>query len=328
MTCTSSPRWSSSSLVLVIAALAGCPAEDDGENVLPTQGGSDDSGADTSSAGSMTVDDSATSMDPTVDPDSTGGGAVYPQAFRFECIDIQQVGASDGTAIQANILQQTWNNDIDAYKLNIVFELVSRDDAGGTAMAAIRSGIGADAASLCSEPTSETEVISVGYDAAVTMWGPSGDDEECSAAADVGATSGGTYDLALPADTIVYIYAQDTDGTTFNCTADPGLPDAVPVRAVEATLTQSADGQDVWGHLLGCLREDEAEALCSCLVMCNPEQMNENCGGCPNGSIPLRTLLGDIEPSDRCTKLLGQSAFDIGLGFTAQALPNVPTTCE
>jgi hypothetical protein len=330
MTFTSSSLRSSlcrCSLPLVVAVASGCPADEEDENVLPTQADSD-SGSDSSSASmtaSMTATESMTGADGTAD--STGAGADFPQAYRFECIDIQQLGDSDGTALQANILQQTWNNDIDAYKLNIVFEVATRDDAAGTATVGIRSGIGTNASDLCSEATSQSDIVDVGYDAAVTMWTQSDADGECSTAAAGGEASGGTYDMALPADTIVYIYAQDTDGTTFNCTADEALPDAVPVRAVEATLTVSADGQEVQGNLLGCLREDEAEALCSCLVMCNPEMENENCGGCPTGSIPLRTLLGDIEPSQRCTDLVGGNAFDIGIGFTAAVLPAVPTPC-
>lgn len=142
-----------------------------------------------------------------------------------------------------------------------------------------------------------------------------------------GATSGGTYELVLGPTDVVYIYAQDDDGTTFNCTLDDALPDAVPVRAVQATLTASADGETMAGTLLGCLREDEAMALCSCLVSCNPGQGSEACSGCPDGSVPLRELLSGVNPSKRCTDLVGANAFDIGLGFTASALPSVPTTC-
>ncbi len=334
MTFTPSMRSSSRlcSLPLLVVVATGCPADDEEENVLPTQ--ADDSGSDSGSGSAsmsasmtetMTASESMTDPDSTAD--STGATTDFPQAYRFECVDIQQLGDSNGDVLQAMILQQTWNNDIDGYKLNIVFEVATRDDAAGAATVGIRSGIGTNASDLCSEPTSESDIVDVGYDAAVTMWGPSDAEGECSTAAAGGATSGGTYDMALPAETIVYIYAQDTDGTTFNCTADEALPDAVPVRAVEATLTVSADGQTVNGNLLGCLREDEAEALCSCLVMCNPAMENENCGGCPTGSVPLRSLLGDIQPSQRCTELVGGSAFDIGLGFTASVLPSVPTTC-
>ncbi|HET6581976.1 MAG TPA: hypothetical protein VFG69_00990, partial [Nannocystaceae bacterium] len=270
--------------------------------------------------------DSADSMD-TTPADSSGGGTTFPRAYRFECVEIQILGDADGDALQAQVLENTWNSDIDNYKLNIVFELVTRDDAAGTGTVGIRSGVGTNAGDLCSEPSSESEIVDVVYDPELTMWEPLDAGEVCSGMAAAGAPSAGTYTMTLPADSVVYIYAQDTDGTTFNCTADPGTPDAVPVRAVEATLTASVDEQIVAGNLLGCLREDEAAALCSCLGMCTPELMNENCGGCPDGSIPLQELLGDINPSQRCTDLLGSNAYDIGLGFTASLLPSVPTTC-
>ena len=318
------------SLAVIVCAATGCPGGDDGENVLPTQAGSE-SGSDSGSGSvTMTTSDSMTTMDATADgtADSTGGGGiVFPQAYRFECVDIQILGDSDGTALQAQLLESTWNNDIDNYKLNIIFEVASRDDAAGTGTVGIRSGIGTGASDLCVEASSESDIFDITYDASITAWEPTDAEEQCSAMAAGGAASGGTYELVLGATDTVFIYAQDTDGTTFNCTADEALPDAVPIRAVEATLTSSTDGGSMAGTLLGCLGEDEAEALCSCLGMCIAGQMNENCAGCPNGSIPLRSLLGDIQPSQRCSDLLGVSAYDIGMGFTASALPNVPTTC-
>jgi hypothetical protein len=318
-------RYSFVSLAIIVVAATGCPADDDddGGNVLPTQAGSE------SDSGSSSVTDSMMTLETGADStaDSSGGDIVFPQAYRFECVDIQILGDSDGTALQAQLLQSTWNSDIDNYKLNIIFEVASRDDATGMGTVGIRSGIGTNASDLCSEPTAESDIVDITYDAAVTAWEPTDAEEECSTMAAAGATSGGTYELVLGATDTVYIYAQDTDGTTFNCTADEALPDAVPIRAVQATLTASADGESMAGTLLGCLGEDEAEALCSCLGMCIEGQMNENCGGCPNGSIPLRSLLGDIMPSQRCSDLLGVSAYDIGLGFTASALPSVPTTC-
>ena len=86
-----------------------------------------------------------------------------------------------GVDLQASLLEDTWSDDIDNYKLNIVFEVVSRDDAGGAAQVAIRSGIGTGAADLCSEPSSETAVIDVQYDAAASLWSSSAADGTCSA---------------------------------------------------------------------------------------------------------------------------------------------------
>lgn len=306
-------------LVLVAPALAGCPADDDETgttNVLPTQGATEESTS--AGTGGMT-------MSTTTTADTTGGEPTFPTAYRFECIDIQVLGDADGTAFQASLLEDTWNSDIDDYKLNIVFEVASRDDAGGMAEVAIRSGIGTNQADLCSEPSSETAIIDVQYDAA-TLWSASSADGTCSAPADAGAMSDGSYTMMLGPDVLVYIYAQDTDGTTFNCTADDALPDAVPVRAVEAEITALPDGSAA-GTLTGCLLGTEAEALCSCLGQCNPKLMNENCGGCPDGSVPLRDLLSGINPSSRCSDLTGAEAYDITLGFSASALPAVPTTC-
>jgi hypothetical protein len=309
--------------VLVVAAgVLACGGGDDGgtaTNVLPTQGASEDSSS-AGTAASMTMS--------TTEADSTGGGVqAIPVAYRFECIDIQVLGDADGTSFQANLLEDTWNDDIDDYKLNIMFEVQERDDSAGTARLGIRSGIGSGAGDLCSEASSESDVIDVTYEPEAALWAPSGADGTCSAAATAGTATDGSYTMTLGPEMVVYIYAQDTDGQTFNCTADDTLPDAVPVRAVEAQLTTSADGSTVSGTLTGCLLETEAAALCSCLGQCNPAMTNENCGGCPDGSVPLRDLLVGINPSARCSDLTGADAFDLTLGFNASALPAIPTQC-
>lgn len=309
---------------LSVSTACGTPdSEGTATNVLPTQAGTaDDTGTTADTAMSMT-------SDPTADTSAgTGGELTLPVAYRFECIDIQALGDdADATSFQAGLLEDTWSSDIDDYKLNILFEVVSRDEAAGAGEVAIRSGIGTGATDLCAEAESQTDVISVAYDPAVALWSPNEGDGTCSAAADPGEASGGSYTMTLGPDVLVYIYAQDTDGTTFNCTEDPGLPDAVPVRAVEAQLTASPSGGTVAGQLTGCLLSTEAEALCSCLGACNPKTMNPECGGCPDGSVPLRSLLQGINPSTRCTELMGADAFDLQLGFVALALPAVPTTC-
>ncbi|MBX7077559.1 MAG: hypothetical protein K1X88_00145 [Nannocystaceae bacterium] len=306
-------------LALLLGGVA-CPADEGGDegNVLPTQS---DSGSASGTASDATVSGSSGGAD------SSGGDVAIPAAYRFECIDIQILGDADGDAFQANLLEDTWNSDVDNFKLNIMFEVAARDDAGGTAQVGIRSGVGGDAASLCAEPTSQTDLIDITYDAAAALWVPTDDGETCSAAAPGGSSSGGSYTMMLPPEVLVYIYAQDTDGTTFNCTEDPGTPDAVPVRAVEAELTASSDGTAIAGYLTGCLLQDEAAALCSCLGKCNPATMNPNCGACPAGSVPLQDLLLGINPSQRCSDLMGMPAYDLGLGFSAHVLPSVPTTC-
>lgn len=295
-------------------------------NVLPTQGNTDDS--DTT-AGSMSMT-SADSMSMTTTADTTDGdtGTVpgAPAAYRFECVDIQMLGDADDSVLQARLLEDTWASDIDDYKLNIIFEVASRDDAAMTAQVGIRSGIGSGAADMCAEATSQTELIPIDFDPAATLWEPSAAEGECSAMAASGATSGGSYNMVLGSDVVVYIYAQDVDGTTFNCTADAS-PDAVPIRAVEAELTVSADGSAVAGTLTGCLLDSEATALCSCLGACNPEAPNDDCAGCPTGSVPLKSLLQGIGTTKRCTDLTGVDAYDLTLGFSGLALPNIPMTC-
>ncbi len=310
--------------------LGACGSEDDGGegNVLPTQAATEDP---SESSGALTSATMPTMTTMTTSADTTAGETdtelPFPVAYRFECVDIQALGDADGTAFQANLLEDTWASDIDDYKLNIIFEVVSRDGGAGIGEVAIRSGVGTSAADLCAEPTSQTEAIEVGYDSASALWAPSAAAGTCSAPAEAGAVGGGSYTMALGPGVLVYIYAQDVDGMTFNCTADAAVPDAVPVRGVEAELTASPDGSTVAGQLTGCLLGSEAESLCSCLGACNPKAMNENCAGCPDGSVPLRSLLQGINPSPRCSALLGADAFDLTLGFSAVALPNVPTTC-
>ena len=313
------PQRSRAAMALAVALLSGCPDDggSDEGNLLPTQGASS---SDETSAASMTSNGSTA--------DSTGGtGGSVPVTYRFECIDIQTLGDADGTAFQANLLEDTWNSDVDNYKLNIMFEVATRDEGGGMAQVGIRSGVGAGPDSLCAEASSQTDLIDVTYDASTALWSPMESADACSVAAAPGAASGGSYTMTLTGDQLVYIYAQDDDGTTFNCTEEPALPDAVPVRAVEAQLTAAPDGSSVAGQLTGCLLQSEAAALCSCLGMCNPATMSPACGGCPNGSVPLQELLLGINPSPRCTDLLGMDAYDLQLGFTATALPNVPSTC-
>ncbi len=312
---------------VVLSCVLACGAEEpegSDTNVLPTQGDSEESTGMTAASMSM-----SSTTDPTADTTAgdTETDIPVPIAYRFECIDIQQLGDADGTVFQATLLEDTWSSDIDDYKLNIIFEVVSRDAAASSGEVAIRSGIGTGASDMCAEATSMSDVITVDYDPELAIWAPNEGDGTCSAAAGASDPSSGSYTMTLPPETIVYIYAQDTNGVTFNCTADAALPDAVPVRAVEAQLTTSTDGSSVAGQLTGCLLGTEAEALCSCLGSCNPKTMNEECADCPTGSVPLRSLLQGINPSPRCTDLMGADAFDLTIGFTASALPSVPTTC-
>lgn len=310
-----------SSVVLATLSVVGCG--DDGseeQNMLPTaSAGQTDDGGDASSG------DAADS--------SAGGELMFPTAYRFDCIDIQTLGDADGTALQATILEDTWGNDIANFKLNIVLDVLSRDDAGGAAEMAINSGIGPSAAELCKESTSASATIDVTFDPAATALELAPDDDElCSQpAADASGETGGTYEMELGPQDVVYIYAQDDDGTEFNCTPDPS-PNAVPIRAIQAQVTANAAGDRMAGNLTGCLTRAEAAGLCSCLGSCQGEgpddlQTEGECAGCPVGGTTLEALLGGVNPSTRCTELMGEEAFDLQIGFSARRLPSVPATC-
>jgi hypothetical protein len=314
--------------IIAIALLAvGCqPKEDTSENVFASASASAGSTSDptTTTTGGPTSETSG------IDFGTGSDGGDVPATFRFDCVDIQGVGNADGTVIQAQVLENTWSADITNYKLNIMLAVVERDPDAGTASLGIRSGIGPDAGNLCTEPSSESDLIVVDYARDQVLWEPVSTPGECSAMAT--GTAGGTYDMALTADVIVYIYAEDDNTVTFNCTPDDS-PDAVPIRAVHAQVSTNAEDTRIAGTLTGCLVATEAMGLCSCLATCNNDgpgdiQTEGVCAGCPTGGQPLDVLLGDVGTSQRCTDLVGADAYDLVLGFTATRLPNVPTTCQ
>jgi hypothetical protein len=303
----------------------GCPSDDGEEmNVLPT------AGADSGDSGS--ADGTPTTTDPTGVDDSSGGGMVeFPQTYRFDCIDIRVVGdgdgdgEADGTAFQANVLQNAWSNDIAGFKLNILLTVNERDDAGGTAMVTVGSGVGTSAADMCVEATTANGVTyQAGYAAGTGEWGGAGPDTCSEASTDA---AGGTYTFGLTTNDVIYVYAEDDDGTTFNCNPTGAFPNAVPIRAVEAVVTVASDAGPGYGELTGCLTEAEAGQLCSCLGACLGDTAHPDCGGCPNGSTPLASLLSGVGPSNRCTDLMGESAFDLTIGFSVSSVPTEPVLC-
>ncbi len=311
--------------IVAVVLVAGClPKEDETQNVLVASTGS--------SVETTTTTTPMTTTTAMVDFGSGGPETMLPGTWRFECVDIQGVGDGDGTVIQAQVLENTWSADINNFKLNIMLEVVDRDGEAGTANLGIRSGVGPDASSLCVEPTSATDVIEIEWVEEQVLWEPTAAPGECSVPST--RTDGGTYHMALPIDRVVYIYAEDDNTVTFNCTPDAGTPDAVPVRAVEAQVSTNADETVVAGRLTGCLIAREAQGLCSCLAQCagnmGPGDLQTEgvCAGCPTGGVPLDVLLGDVGASQRCSDLAGEDAYDLVLGFTARRLPNVPTTCE
>lgn len=300
-------------LALPLAALPACSGggSSDSGNVLPTTTGASSGGSGSAAS-------------------SGGTGAMgnsFPATYRFSCVDIQALGDAGPDAFQAQLLEGQWNQDIADWKLNILIDVLEREDMGAATTMKIRSGVGTGPTEMCSEPTTESTEKSGTYDAGQAAFGPHPDPagaEACSQAST--DPMGGSYTLTTDAMDVVYIYSEDNDGTKFNCTADAGTPDAVPIRNISATFTQDPDGTTIWGSLTGCLLEAEAEALCSCLGACGGSP-NADCAGCPDGSVPLRTLLGNIGTSTGCSDALGAPAFDITLGFTASLLPAVPGTC-
>lgn len=273
----------------------------------------------------------------TVDPSSgaqteseTESGTSFPATYRFDCVDIQGVGDADGTAFQAQLLEDTWRADIMNFKLNILLEVEARDEATGQAMLGIRSGIGMQAAGECTQPDTISDLIEVPYVASQTNWAPSDVDEECSVASS--GTEGNTYSMSLSPQDVIYIYAEDDDTTPFSCTPDTRVPDAVPVRSISAEVSTNANESVISGTLSGCLLVTEATSLCSCLGTCGNDgpgdiQSDGPCEGCPSGAIQLSVLLGGVNPSANCTSIMGEDALDLKLGFTASRLPDVPVSC-
>lgn len=298
------------------AGCGGDPGETD--NVLPATPTDSSSSTDD---GMEVADDGATEVGSGTD---TGNGGLFPATYRFGCVDIQVVGDGDGDAFQAIVLENAWRSDINNSKLNILLTVVERDDEAGTARIQVSSGVGADPSELCNEVNTISPVFDAAWEAGVASW-QEGEGMVCSV--DGVASDGvGTYVLELPPEQVVYIYAEDDDGTTFNCVPGGSAPNAVPIRAVQARVTAGPGEQVSYGNLTGCLTVAEATSLCSCIGMCIGDA-HPNCGGCPTGSRPLATLLEGINPSPRCTDLLGEDSFDLQLGLTTELLGHVPGEC-
>lgn len=293
--------------------LAACGTGSPGEtgNVLPTASQTGEEGE----SGSSSESESTT----------TGGQTGVPATYRFTCIDIQQAGSAGDGDIQTNLLQDQWGADIDDYKLNIMVDFLTLDTGTGDASMQIRSGIGTNNSDLCSEPNSDSTVIDVTYDASTTAFVANNEAGTCAQAAAGGESSFGTFEISTGPQDIIYIYAED-NGTALNCTSDP-TPDAVPIHAINAQFTLSEDEQVAHGELTGCLVESEAEGICSCLGTCVPPDEPFAACGCNPDATPLRELLLGVTDTENCTTIMGETAFDVKIAFTAERLPGVPTSC-
>ena len=281
------------------------------DNILPDPNAEGDSGSE------------GPPPPPPPETGETGDIELYPATYRFDCIDIQMLGDADATVFQVSTLQNTWAADIQNFKLNILIDLLSLDETAGDGTVSVRSGIGGGWSDQCSQTDTESSEFPVAYEAGVTAWAASDVEGDCAAPASSGGS--GTFNVELGAADKVFIYAEDDDGTVFNCSLDD-TPDAIPIYALNSTITASEDHSVIAGTLTGCMAEADANNICSCLSVCqgNPHPM---CPGCPGGAVPLGLLLGGINATSNCTDLLGQTAFDIELQFTARRLAGVPQSC-
>lgn len=281
-----------STLVVSSALVWGWACEndtDDSRNVFP---------------GDLTSADTGPEVDSSVMLDDSGAADVTRVAYRFTKLDIQQLGSQikgEPTALQLNVLNQQWADDIENYKLSIMLTVDDYPESGtGTTGVRVGSGVGTNNEDQCIEPSSVAEPV------------PSDVVDD-------------VISIAFPEQPI-YIYSEDDEGVQFNCTPDPMVPDAVPIRTATGTATLAEDRLSVTGELLGCLTRSDAETLCTCLRECRGGQ-HPDCGGCPNGAVPLASLLGGIAPQEECTERFGADAFIIRVEFDAVAI-TVPELCE
>lgn len=280
------------------------------DNVLPSpiaEGGSTDEGP------------------PPVETGETGEPvADVPATYRLDCIDIQMLGDANDEVFQVATLQNTWASDIAGFRLNILIDLLAEDPDAGTGTVTIRSGIGGGWSDQCSQGQTDSAEFPVVYEPGVTQWQPADAEGTCAAMTQTGGS--GTYTLELEPQDFIYIYAEDNEGTAFNCSLEAAAPDAIPISAISATITGTADRSGLAGTLTGCMTAADAQNVCSCLSAC-VGNVHPDCEGCPGGAVPLGLMLGGINTTPYCSDLLGEPAFDVTLEFSARRLPSVPTTC-
>ncbi|MSP73024.1 MAG: hypothetical protein EXR76_12840 [Myxococcales bacterium] len=271
-------------------------------------------------------------------PDLGDGGlpSLYPATYRFQCLHIHKLGevAPDGTPpAQAGILNNLWQSDISRYRLNILIGIEAFDDVSNIARTFIASGVGLDDLLQCREPTTDSVRFDSPVEFGEPQFAPAPMGELTTCAIDGAGTEAlGTTRVVVPAESAVYIYAQDENNTTFNCTPDEALPQAVPLRHVRADATISSDTGRLTGELKACLTASDIANLCSCIGACaaiGPDdvQPSGSCGGCPKGAIPLGVQLAGLRSSPACEALVGGDAYELVASFNAQRLPGVPEVC-
>ncbi|MCB9730560.1 MAG: hypothetical protein H6744_07955 [Deltaproteobacteria bacterium] len=312
---------SSSMLCGCLLALAACSnPTDDSRNIFPFTAGSGDAAPDVQE-------------EITVDPTS--------ESFLVDCIRIETLGSVGPDGFQTQFLGRAWTADITAHKLNVLFDVVGRNVGDGQLSLQLHSGVGTSISDMCNEPSSDSPVVEGSFvvDGGDKIpfvgaeGGPPTEEDPCIVDMPDSSGLGDIGTVQLGPDQRVFIYAEDDTGVPFNCTSDP-TPDAVPLRAIQFTMTLSPDGKRAAGRLNGCLSMAEATKLCSCIGKCvgstgpGDVQADGPCQGCPVGGKPLATQLAGVQPTANCTAILGEEAFDLIANFSATRMPKKPVTCE
>lgn len=264
-------------------------------------------------------------------------GGAFPAAYRFECININKLGEplpSGKPPFQAEVLNRLWLTDITDHKLNILIGIESLDDTGSKAQVYIGSGIGLDDASQCREPTTDGTRFEAPISIGENRYLADGADTvpACTLDATADHKSFGTVAVDVPSTDAIYIYAQNDKNVTFNCTADPELPDAVPLRFVSAVVSVTEDTGALAGELTACLTKADILTLCSCIGDCTAESVDDvlmtgGCAGCPRGAAPLTAQLAGLRGSPRCNDLAGGEAYELKATFHGRRLPGTPEVC-
>jgi hypothetical protein len=264
-------------------------------------------------------------------------GGAFPAAYRFECINIHKLGEPlDGGKLpfQATVLNRLWLTDITDHKLNILIGIDALEPDGSAAQVYIGSGVGLDDASQCREPTTDGTRFTAPIMLNSTRYKADGADTvpACTLDAAAGDQAFGTVAVDVPSTDAIYIYAQSEKQVTFNCTPDPELPNAVPLRYVSAVVTVTEDTGGLAGELTACLTKADIGTLCSCIGECTAESTEDvlttgGCAGCPRGAAPLTAQLSGLRSSARCAELAGGDAYELKATFHARRLPGNPDVC-
>lgn len=274
--------------------------------------------------------------DPADVPALTGdaaGESGLDGTYRLSCIKIEQLGSVGADAFQTQFLGVAWTADIDAFKLNIMVGLSELDTATGEGTLQVLSGVGTSKANLCAEQSTLSAQVPGAFAAGAGLVKPQSDadlldDGFCVEDLTADASdAAGTVHFELSTEQVVWIYAEDNDGTPFNCNASPSIPNAVPLRGVSADIVIGEGAAWAAGRLHGCLTFEEAEVLCSCIGQCIGPAGVGACVGCPDGSKPLSDQLTGVTTSESCTAVMGVPAFDLTASFSAARLPHVAEPC-